>query len=121
MVRYTTCPVRRGGLGTTVRVVGESLLKGYSGLVAVPVRLPDSEVVGLVRVGVRIDLLATDPRTGDTREVGHTLSVIAFPQIRTPATQNQSHGRLLVVGATSERISDEQGKSVDVTVDLGGR
>ncbi|NYG58678.1 Flp pilus assembly protein CpaB [Nocardioides daedukensis] len=104
--RSTTGPVRRGEPITTVRLVGESLLKGYSGLVAVPVRLPDSEVVGLVRVGDRIDLLATDPGTGDTREVGHHLLVIALPQNRPPAQQNQSQGRLIVVGATSAMSRD---------------
>jgi Flp pilus assembly protein CpaB len=104
--RAVTGPVRRGEPLTEARLVGESLLEGYAGLVAVPVRLPDAAVAGLLRAGDRIDLLATDPRTGDTLEVGNELPVIVIPRKDASMQGNQGGGRLIVVGTTPEMSTD---------------
>ena len=51
-------PVRRGEPITDVRLVGPALTTGHPGLVALPVRLPDGAMVGLLDAGDRIDLYA---------------------------------------------------------------
>ena len=62
--RTLTAPLRRGEPVTDVRLVGPSLLRGYPGLVAVPVRLPDAGMAGLLRVGDRIDLVSAERPCG---------------------------------------------------------
>lgn len=99
--RTTAGPVRRGEPVTDARLVGASLLEGYPGLVAVPIRLPDRGAASLLRVGDRIDLLATDQRTGTTERVGDDIPVIALPQETGSAQSNSASGRLVVVGVTS--------------------
>ena len=59
--RTVAAPLRRGEPVTDVRLVGPSLLDGYPGLVAVPVRIPDTGAAALLEVGDRVDLMATDP------------------------------------------------------------
>jgi Flp pilus assembly protein CpaB len=96
--RTTTGPLRRGQPVTDADLVTSSLLDGYRGLVAVPVRIGDAGAVRLLRVGDRIDLLAADPqgRTG-AEVVGRDVPVLAIP--RTAAeTPGLTTGALLVVG-----------------------
>lgn len=100
--RTTTGPVRRGEPVTDARLVAPSLLDGYPGRVAVPVRIPDAGVVALLRVGDRIDLVATDPRSGSTEVVGADLPVLALPREDDEMTRSAGRGRLIVVGATSD-------------------
>lgn len=100
--RTTTGPLRQGEPITDARLVGANLLEGYPGLVAVPVRIPDDGAASLLRVGDRIDLLATDPRTGETERVGDDIAVIALPRPSDSAQLNAASGRLIVVGTTSE-------------------
>lgn len=100
--RTVTGPVRAGEPVTDVRLVSAALLEGYPDLEAVPVRIPDDGVVGLLRVGDRIDLLATDPRSGDTQRVGEALPILALPQDGPPAQANGADGALVVVGTTPE-------------------
>ena len=78
--RTTAGPVRAGEPLTDVRLVSESLLRGYPGLVAVPLRIGDAGAVRLLRVGDRVDLLAADPqgeRPADT--LGQGVPVLAIP------------------------------------------
>src|SRR5512141_1988757 len=63
--RTTTGPVRAGEAITDARLLTTSLLRGYPGLVAAPVRIGDPAAVRLLRVGDRVDLLAADPQ-GET-------------------------------------------------------
>ncbi|WP_067435475.1 SAF domain-containing protein [Nocardioides jensenii] len=100
--RTTTGPVRRGEPMTDVRLVGAGLLDGYPGLVAVPVRVPDDGAAALLRVGDRIDLLATDQRTGQTDRVGDDVPVIALPREGPDSQATGASGRLIVVGSTPE-------------------
>lgn len=100
--RTVTGPIRAGEPVTDVRLVGASLLEGYPDREAVPVRIPDLDVVSLLRVGDRIDLLATDPRTGDTLRIGEALPILALPHEGSPAQANGADGALVVVGTTPE-------------------
>ncbi|MGA8247658.1 MAG: SAF domain-containing protein, partial [Nocardioides sp.] len=62
--RTLAAPVRAGEPVTDVRLVTPSLLSGYPGRVALPVRVADADAVALLRVGDTVDLVAADPRRG---------------------------------------------------------
>ena len=98
--RTTTAPVRAGEAITDARLLTASLLHGYPGLVAVPVRIGDPAAVRLVRVGDRVDLLAADPQ-GETsaRVLGHDVPVLAIPRA-TEESPGLTNGALVVVGLT---------------------
>jgi len=94
--RTTVGPVRAGEPLTDARLVGRSMLAGYPGTVAAPVRIGDPAAVGLVRVGDRVDLLAADPQgTGEATLLAHDAPVVAIPR-RAAATDLVS-GALIVV------------------------
>jgi Flp pilus assembly protein CpaB len=98
--RTLAAPVRRGEAVTDVRVVGEGLLAGYPMRVASPVRIGDAAVAGLLRVGDRVDVVATDPGTGKTRVVSQAAPVIALPRERgneSTAATGLAGGALVVV------------------------
>ncbi|MEO5708994.1 MAG: SAF domain-containing protein [Nocardioidaceae bacterium] len=96
--RTTAGPLRSGEPLTDARLVTRSLLEGYPGLVAVPVRIGDPGAVRLLRVGDRVDLLAADPQ-GETsaRAVGRDVPVLAIPRpgVESPGLTN---GALVVLG-----------------------
>lgn len=73
-------PLRRGEPVTDVRLVGEGLASAHPELATLPVRLPDAEMAALLEPGDRIDLVATDPQTGETRVVAGDALVLATPQ-----------------------------------------
>lgn len=96
--RTTTGPVRAGEPMTDARLVTSSLLDGYPGLVAVPVRIGDPGAVRLLRVGDRVDLLAADPQ-GDAaaQVVGRDVPVLAIPR-EGGQSAGLTTGALVVVG-----------------------
>jgi Flp pilus assembly protein CpaB len=107
--RTLAAPMRRGEAVTDVRLVGPGLLAGYDSgttadVVALPVRIPDPGVVGLLRVGDRVNLLATDPSGGGTTTVATDVPVLALPQPDASAQglgeTGTLSGRLVVVGTT---------------------
>ena len=77
--RTLAAPLRRGEPVTDVRLVGPSLLRGYPGLVAVPVRIPDPGTVALLRVGDRVDLLVTETDGSAARLLAGGVPVLALP------------------------------------------
>ena len=96
--RTTTGPVRAGEAMTDARLLTRSLLAGYPGLVAVPVRIGDPAAVRLLRVGDRVDLLAADPQAGSAaRTVGRDVPVLAIPRTGAEAP-GPTTGALVVVG-----------------------
>lgn len=79
--RTTTGPVREGEPITDVRLVTGSLLDGYPGRVAVPVRVADPAAVSLLRVGDRVDVLAADPQgRSEAVVVAAGAPVLALPR-----------------------------------------
>jgi Flp pilus assembly protein CpaB len=78
--RMLATAVRRGEAVTDVRVVGPALTAGDPTAVAVPVRFPDAGMVGLLRVGDEVRILATDPSGGRTRVVADEVRVLALPR-----------------------------------------
>jgi Flp pilus assembly protein CpaB len=97
--RTLAAPLRAGEPLTDVRLVGPSLTDGYPGLVAVPVRLPDAGMAGLLRVGDRIDLVSADPQGRSAETVAAGVSVLALPDTPTEVGAAGLTGRLVVVGA----------------------
>jgi hypothetical protein len=90
--------VRAGEPITDARLVTASLLDGYPGLVAVPVRIGDPGAVRLLRVGDRVDLLAADPQgTADARVVGRDVPVLAIPRAGEDGP-GLTNGALVVLG-----------------------
>ena len=79
--RTLAAPVREGEPVTDVRLVSPSLLAGYPGRVAVPVRIADADAVGLLQTGDRVDLLAADPRGGRASYVAVDVPVVAVPSV----------------------------------------
>lgn len=92
--RTTTGPVRRGEPLTDARLMGPSLVAGYPGRTAVPVRISDPGAVGLLRAGDRVDLVATDPGTGAVDQVADDVPVLVIPA---PGEDYPGGGRLIVV------------------------
>ena len=96
--RTTTGPVREGEAITDARLLTRSLLTGYPGLVAVPVRIGDPGAVRLLRVGDRVDLVAADPQAGSAaRVVGRDVPVLAIPRAGAESP-GLTTGALVVVG-----------------------
>ena len=96
--RTTAGPVRSGEPLTDARLLTSSLLDGYPGLVAVPVRIGDPGAVRLLRAGDRVDLLAADPRGGSTATVvGRDVPVVAIPRASQDSPGLTNGGALVVV------------------------
>lgn len=100
--RTLAAPVSRGEVLTTSRAMTAGLLRGYPGRDAVPVRITDADVVGLLRVGDRIDLVTADP---DGRRAPSVLAedvpVVAVPRSHAGAFDSGAPGRLVVVAVPS--------------------
>ncbi|MGL5809208.1 MAG: SAF domain-containing protein [Nocardioides sp.] len=99
--RVLAAPVRRGEPITDVRLISPALTDGSPHQAAVPVRIPDPEVVGLLRVGDRVDILATDPEGSGTRVVASSATVLAIPQPSSQGDGTAPPGALVVLGATA--------------------
>jgi Flp pilus assembly protein CpaB len=104
--RTTSGPVRSGEPLTDARLLSPSLLDGYPGLVAVPVRIGDPGAVRLLRVGDRVDLLAADPRGGSAATaVGRDVAVVSIPRPSQDSPGLTNGGALVVVAVPAERAA----------------
>jgi Flp pilus assembly protein CpaB len=97
--RTLAAPVRSGEPVTDVRLVGPALMSGYPGRVAVPVRIADADMVGLLRVGDHVDLVGADPRSGTASYVAVDVPVLALPVPADHGGVDGLTGRLVVVGS----------------------
>lgn len=101
--RLLASPMRAGEPLTDARLLGPALLAGYgTGLVAAPVRIADPGALALVRVGDRIDLLAT-AAAGD--QPAHTVTA-ATPVVALPRPDEAVEGGLLVVAVSPATAAD---------------
>lgn len=95
--RTTATPVRSGEPITDVRLVSGSILAGYPGMVAAPIRIGDPGAVALLQIGDRVDVLAADPDgAGDARVVAEDVSVISIPR-QSEVGSSMVSGGLVVV------------------------
>lgn len=95
--RILAGPMRAGEPVTDRALVGPGLAAGDRDVVVTPVRILDAESVGLLRVGDRIDLLATDLEGGGSTRVAIDVPVLATPAAD-PAAGDGLPGRLVVLG-----------------------
>ena len=103
--RTTAGPVRAKEALTDASLVTASLLDGYPGLVAVPVRIGDPGAVRLLRVGDRVDLLAADPQGGSSaRVVGSDVPVLSIPRAVEDSPGLTNGGALVVVGVPDASV-----------------
>ncbi len=105
--RTLAAPMSRGEVLTTLRTVSDGLLRGYPGTTAVPLRITDAAVVGLLRVGDRVSFVVADP---DGRAAARVLledvPVVAIPPARQGALDNGTPGRLVVAAVPRESASE---------------
>jgi len=98
--RTLAAPVRAGEPVTDVRLVGPSVVAGYPGRVALPVRIADGEAVALLRTGDHVGLVAADPRRGTASSVAVDVPVLSIPAARDNEPGEAAlPGRLVVVAA----------------------
>jgi hypothetical protein len=63
-------------------------------------------MVDLLRVGDRIDLVATDPQAGSAHLVATGVTVLALPGAGTEPSTTALGGRLVVVGTVPAEVAD---------------
>lgn len=95
--------IRAGEPLTDLSMVGPGL--AADGQVVTPVRITDAESVGLLSVGDRIDLVATDLDDGTASRVATGVPVLAVPDAD-PAAGDGMPGRLVVVGLDPETVTN---------------
>lgn len=105
--RVLAAPMRAGEPFTDRRLVGSGLLSGWDDdLVATPVRLADPTTTTLLRIGDRINLLATDG-TSAARVIADDVPVLTIAP-GTDALGSDSlaaESAVLVVGATDDQAA----------------
>ena len=113
--------VRRGEVLTDVRLLGTGTLDRLGpGLVATPVRIADSESVGLLRPGSVVDVLAAGaaegadgPSAGEARLVAAAVRVLTVPQSREGRfASSLSEGSLVLLATTSPTAARLAGAAV---------
>ncbi len=108
--RTTTGPVRAGEPITDVRLVAGSLLDGYPGRVAAPVRIGDPGAVALLRIGDRVDVIAADPQgRREAVVVAAGAPVVALPRASDTALAS---GGLVVLAVDEETARELAAASV---------
>ncbi|NHA00650.1 pilus assembly protein CpaB [Nocardioides sp. W3-2-3] len=110
--RTLAAPLRAGEAVTDVRLVGAGLADAQPpGAVTLPVRLSDAGQAGLLTVGDRIDLVATDPRAGSARALASDAQVLALPEAGT-TTDGALPGRLVVLALPAADVEEVTAASV---------
>ena len=72
-------PLTGGTILTEAALVGPGLSGSAPGRVVVPARLADAGIAGVIRVGNAIDVMATDPGSGEVARVASRARVAAIP------------------------------------------
>ena len=116
-------PMRRGEPLTHERVLDEGLLHGYPGTTAVPLRIADAAVVGLLRVGDEVSFVVADPdgRTPPSRLVD-AVPVVALPRLGHERASADAPGALVVVAVPDAAALDVAARAATgVLVPVWGR
>jgi Flp pilus assembly protein CpaB len=104
--RQLAGPLRRGQPITDTALLGASLVRDRPGLVALPVRLPDTAVAELLRVGDEVDLISADPQGGPATTVARDVPVLALPPPPSDAAADGLPGRVVVFGVPEPDVTD---------------
>lgn len=104
--RTLGAPLSRGEVVTARRTVSRDLLGGYPGSVAVPLRVTDAAVVGLLRVGDRVSFVVADPDGRQSPAVlVEDVPVVAVPRAE-QGWAGGTPGRLVVVAVPEARATE---------------
>jgi hypothetical protein len=98
-------PLRRGQPITDTALVGASLVRERSDLVALPVRLPDTAMAALLSVGDDVDLISADPQGGPATTVARGAVVLALPPPPGDAAADGLPGRVVVLGVPDADVT----------------
>lgn len=104
-------PLTRGSPVTEPALLGPALARARPDLVALPVRLPDSAMAGLLLPGQAVDVLAADPAGGASSTVTRDALVLALPPPDGAATDGLP-GRLVVLGVRPLDVAELSAASV---------
>lgn len=129
--RVLAAPLRAGEPVTDLRIGVAGWATTVPGLTALPLRLPDAGVVGLLAPGDRVDLIATDPADGTAETVAEDVLVLAVPPPGdggaglaggSGAAGGPLGGRLVVVAVTHDTTTEVSGSAVSryLTVAFSG-
>ena len=88
---------RAGEPITDVRLAGAAARSAGPGMAAVPVRLADPGVSGLLRPGSRVDVVGRDEASGDPLVLAPDAAVLAVLPAEDGSVGSGSHGRLILV------------------------
>lgn len=104
--RSLAAPLGKGVPLTDGSVVGEGWLRDRAGLAAVPVRITDPAVAGLLSVGDTVRLVSTDPDTpGRAETLAEQAVVLAIPAA-SAASDSSLTGCLILFGVPDTDASD---------------
>ena len=103
--RQLAAPLRGGQPITDTALLGAGLVHDRPDLVALPVRLPDTAMAELLRVGEEVDVLAADPTGGPSATVAHAALVLALPPPPADAAADGLPGRLVVLGVRTGDVT----------------
>lgn len=105
--RTLAAPMTRGEVVTSVRTLDMGLLRGYPGMTAVPLRITDAAVVGLLRVGDRVSFVVADPDgRAQPRVLLDDVPVLAIPRASEGELAGGTPGRLVVAAVPTESASE---------------
>lgn len=103
--RQLAGPVREGQPITDTALLGAALVRDRPDLVALPVRLPDTAMAELLRVGEEVDVVAADPQGGPASTVARAALVLALPPPPADAAADGLPGRLVVLGVRPSEVT----------------
>ena len=103
--RQLAGPLRRGEPVTDAALLGASLVRDRPDLVALPVRLPDTAMAELLRVGDQVDVISADPQGGPAVTVAREALVLAIPPPPADAAADGLPGRLVVLGVREADVT----------------
>jgi hypothetical protein len=102
--RQLAGPLRRGEPVTDAALIGPSLVRDRPDLVALPVRLPDTAMAELLRVGDEVDVISADPQGGPAATVARGAVVLALPPAPADAAADGLPGRLVLLGVHAAEV-----------------
>ena len=103
--RQLAGPLRRGQPITDTALLGASLVHDRPDLVALPVRLPDTAMAELLRVGDEVDVISADPQGGPASTVARAALVLGLPPPPADAAADGLPGRLVVLGVREADVA----------------
>jgi Flp pilus assembly protein CpaB len=103
--RQLAGPLRRGQPITDAALLGASLVGDRPDLVALPVRLPDTAMAELLRVGDEVDVISADPQGGPAVPGAREALVLALPPAPADAAADGLPGRLVVLGVREAEVT----------------